>query len=189
MGKQAEVPRLPEEEVQRSAQPWSLPLPCSWQDFLEVCPRNGPAQDRARQGCSEAPADLRGRAPSLRQEEEDGHPLRPQGAQAQARQEVLLSEDLDMRLAGSTRTSSPRWRPRGRSRERPTTRPSPRLPRPRTPSSRTPRWRPRLHPPRRSSSLTGSSSSSCSSSRVAGSTLYYVILVRTLYPEWFNYNC
>merc|ERR1712098_944165 len=54
MGKQAEVPRLPEEEVQRSAQPWSLPLPCSWQDFLEVCPRNGPAQDRARQGCSEA---------------------------------------------------------------------------------------------------------------------------------------
>merc|ERR1712098_1006193 len=53
MGKQAEVPRLPEEEVQRSAQPWSLPLPCSWQDFLEVCPRNGPAQDRARQGCSE----------------------------------------------------------------------------------------------------------------------------------------
>merc|ERR1711879_93612 len=38
---QAEVPGLPQEEVQREAQPWRLPLQSPLQDLLESCPWHG----------------------------------------------------------------------------------------------------------------------------------------------------
>merc|ERR1712079_286047 len=57
---QAEVPRLPEEEMQCQAQPWCFPFQSSLKDLLENCPWNDPTQDREGQGCSQASADIRG---------------------------------------------------------------------------------------------------------------------------------
>merc|ERR1711993_19404 len=62
---QAEVSRLPEEALQREAQPWSLPLQGSLQDLLENCQRDDSSQDREREGCSEASPDIRGSSSPL----------------------------------------------------------------------------------------------------------------------------
>merc|ERR1712183_55343 len=55
-------------------------------DFLRkrcnVLPKRGPFHFRA-------PADFRGSSASVRQEEEDGHPVRAEGSPSEARQEVL----------------------------------------------------------------------------------------------------
>merc|ERR1712008_242908 len=70
--------------------PGTLPLPCALQDLLADGEGNGSAQVRARQGGPQEASDVRGHPTPLRQEEEDGHPFCPPGAQAQAWQEVLL---------------------------------------------------------------------------------------------------
>ncbi len=58
--------------------------------YPQDCPRNDAPQDWAREAGPEAAAGIRGCSPALWQEEEDGHPLRPEGPQAQARAQVLL---------------------------------------------------------------------------------------------------
>ncbi len=59
--------------------------------------RHGPPQDHPWQDLHEEAADLWGSSSSIWQKEEDGHPLRPEGSQAQARQEVLLSRQTRTR--------------------------------------------------------------------------------------------
>ena len=63
----------------------------SLKDLLENCPWHDPTQDREGQGCSQASADIRGCSSPIRQEEEDGHPLRPEGPQAEGWQKILLA--------------------------------------------------------------------------------------------------
>merc|ERR1711879_1020345 len=60
----------------------SLSFPCAFQDLLADGEGNDPAQIRARKGGPQEASDVRGHPASLRQEEEDGHPLCPPGAQA-----------------------------------------------------------------------------------------------------------
>merc|ERR1712122_203388 len=77
--------------VQCEAAQGSLSFPCAFQDLLADGEGNDSAQIRARKGGPQEASDVRGHPASLRQEEEDGHPLCPPGAQAQAWQEVLLA--------------------------------------------------------------------------------------------------
>ena len=62
-----------------------------------MCAWYGPPQDYPWKDLHEASADLRGSSPSLWQKEEDGYPLRPQGSEAEARQEVLLPRQAGTR--------------------------------------------------------------------------------------------
>ena len=84
---QAEVSEVPATPVQCEAAQGSLSFPCAFQDLLADGEGYDSAQIRARKGGTQEASDVRGHPASLRQEEEDGHPLCPPGAQAQAWQE------------------------------------------------------------------------------------------------------
>merc|ERR1711862_434259 len=93
---QVEGAQVPPAYVQRQAQPWPLPLPRPLQNVLAGSEGHGSPQDREGKGCHEEASDLRGCPTPIRQEEE-GHPLRPQGSPAQARQEVLFPRTAEPR--------------------------------------------------------------------------------------------